>query len=189
MGSWSVPREKESGRRCRAAKKRKWRLWGTGWVIPRETFGPARGQGQETRAQQFTIPFSTGGTGPCHKNCGTGPVVHRLGASSRGIGSLGRGSEAPLHLVPSPFQDGADTICRFFWRPAPRSRQSHWRDGVPTAVRRAKARIFSRCDSCPDNWSLPPVAIGAAEEVTKPSKPSRQRPPWAVRRAGRPQRK
>ena len=29
-------------------------------------------------------------------------------------------------------------------------------DGVPIAVRRAKARISSGCDSCPDNWSLPP---------------------------------
>jgi hypothetical protein len=47
--------------------------------------------------------------------------------------------------------------------------------GVPIAVRREKARIFSGCDSRPDNWSLPPVAIGAAAEVTKPSKPSRQR--------------
>jgi hypothetical protein len=42
-------------------------------------------------------------------------------------------------------------------------------------VRRGKARIFSGCDSRPDNWSLQPVAIGAAAEVTKPSKPSRQR--------------
>ena len=47
--------------------------------------------------------------------------------------------------------------------------------GVPIAVRREKARIFSGCDSRPDNWSLHPVAIGAAAEVTKPSKPSRQR--------------
>ena len=60
--------------------------------------------------------------------------------------------------------------------------------GVRVAVRREKARIFSGCDSRPDNWSLHPVAIGAAAEVTKPSKPSRQRAALAVRRAGRPQR-
>src|SRR5262249_20840910 len=48
-------------------------------------------------------------------------------------------------------------------------------DGLPIAVRRAKARISSGCDSRPDNWSLHPVAIGAAVEVTKPPKPSRQR--------------
>ena len=42
-------------------------------------------------------------------------------------------------------------------------------------MRRAKARISSGCDSRPDNWSLHPVAIGAVAEVTKPSKPSRQR--------------
>ena len=42
-------------------------------------------------------------------------------------------------------------------------------------MRRAKARISSGCDSRPDNRSLHPVAIGAAVEVTKPSKPSRQR--------------
>jgi hypothetical protein len=60
--------------------------------------------------------------------------------------------------------------------------------GVAIAVRCEKARIFSRCKSCPDNWSLHPVAIGAAAEVTKPSKPSRQRAALAVRRAGRPQR-
>src|SRR6516225_7640309 len=47
--------------------------------------------------------------------------------------------------------------------------------GLPVAVRRAKARISSGCDSRPDNWSLHPVAIGAAVEVTRPSKPSRQR--------------
>ena len=40
---------------------------------------------------------------------------------------------------------------------------------------REKARIFCGCESRPDNRSLPPVAIGAAAEVTKPSKPSRQR--------------
>jgi hypothetical protein len=40
----------------------------------------------------------------------------------------------------------------------------------------------------PGNWSLQPVAIGAAAEVTKPSKPSRQRAALAARRAGRPQR-
>jgi hypothetical protein len=62
------------------------------------------------------------------------------------------------------------------------------RDGVPIAVRREKARIFSGCKSRPDNWSLHPVAIGAAAEVTKPSKPSRQRAALAARRAGRPQR-
>jgi hypothetical protein len=60
--------------------------------------------------------------------------------------------------------------------------------GVPIAVRRAKARISSGCESRPDNWSLHPVAIGAAVEVTKPSKPSRQRAALAARRAGRPQR-
>src|SRR6516225_8324361 len=49
--------------------------------------------------------------------------------------------------------------------------------GLPVAVRRAKARISSGCNSRPDNWSLHPVAIGAAVEVTKPSKPSRQ---WAA---------
>ena len=47
-------------------------------------------------------------------------------------------------------------------------------DGVPIAVRREKARISSGCDSRPDNWSLHPEAIGAAAEVTKPSKPSRE---------------
>jgi hypothetical protein len=47
--------------------------------------------------------------------------------------------------------------------------------GLPVAVRRGKARIFSGCKSRPDNWSLHPVAIGAAVEATKPSKPSRQR--------------
>ncbi len=41
-------------------------------------------------------------------------------------------------------------------------------------MRREKARIFSGCDPRPDNWSLHPVAIGAAAEVTKPSKPSRK---------------
>src|SRR5262249_28300725 len=46
---------------------------------------------------------------------------------------------------------------------------------VSIAVRRAKARISSGCDSRPDNWSLHPVAIGAAVEGTKTSKPSRQR--------------
>ena len=46
---------------------------------------------------------------------------------------------------------------------------------VRYCVRRGKARIFSGCDSRPDNWSLHPVAIGAAAEVTKPSKPSRPR--------------
>src|SRR4051795_11348796 len=47
--------------------------------------------------------------------------------------------------------------------------------GAPVAVRRGKARIFSGCKSRPDNWSLHPVAIGAAVEATKPSKPSRPR--------------
>jgi hypothetical protein len=61
--------------------------------------------------------------------------------------------------------------------------------GFYIAVRREKARIFRGCDSHPDNWSLHPVAIGAAAEVTKPSKPSRQRAASSARRAGRPQRK
>src|SRR4051794_15325552 len=60
--------------------------------------------------------------------------------------------------------------------------------GVPIAVRRGKARIFSGCNSRPDNWSLHPVAIGAAVEATKPSEPSRQRAALAAPRAGRPQR-
>ena len=47
--------------------------------------------------------------------------------------------------------------------------------GLPVAVRREKAWIFRGCNSRPDNWSLHPVAIGAAVEVTEPSKPSRQR--------------
>jgi hypothetical protein len=50
-----------------------------------------------------------------------------------------------------------------------------WDHGLPVAVRREKARVFSGCKSRPDNWSLHPVAIGAAVEATKPSKPSRQR--------------
>src|SRR5262245_49778760 len=54
-------------------------------------------------------------------------------------------------------------------------RREDLRRGACVAVRRAKARISSGCDSRPDNWSLHPVAIGAAVEVTKPSKPSRQR--------------
>src|SRR4051795_7332181 len=49
------------------------------------------------------------------------------------------------------------------------------REGLPIAMRRGKARIFSGCKSRPDNWSLHPVAIGAAVEATKPSKPSRPR--------------
>src|SRR6478752_322205 len=52
-----------------------------------------------------------------------------------------------------------------------------WRVGHNVAVRRGKARIFSGCKSRPDNWSLHPVAIGAAVEATKPSKPSRS---WAA---------
>src|SRR4051794_41893027 len=60
--------------------------------------------------------------------------------------------------------------------------------GVPIAVRRAKARIFSGCKPRPDNWSLHPVAIGAAVEATKPSEPSRPRAALAARRAGRAQR-
>src|SRR5262245_12537831 len=54
-------------------------------------------------------------------------------------------------------------------------RREDLRRGACVAVRRAKARISSGCDSRPDNWSLHPVAIGAAVEVTRPSKPSRQR--------------
>jgi hypothetical protein len=48
-------------------------------------------------------------------------------------------------------------------------------DGVRITVRRAMARIPSGCDSRPDNRSLYAVAVGAAAEVTKPSKPSRRR--------------
>ena len=55
------------------------------------------------------------------------------------------------------------------------SETRHVHIGVPIAVPRGKARIFSGCNSRPDNWSLHPVAIGATAEVTKPSKPSRQR--------------
>src|SRR6185312_3601546 len=69
---------------------------------------------------------------------------------------------------------------RYGWGNAPlgsRRRNSPWTagHGLPVAVRRGKARIFSGCDSRPDNWSLHPVAIGAAVEATKPSKPSRKR--------------
>src|SRR5215471_10156799 len=41
-------------------------------------------------------------------------------------------------------------------------------------MRREKVLVFSRCNSYPATGSLQPVAIGAAVEVTKPSKPSRQ---------------
>src|SRR3954468_24792604 len=52
-------------------------------------------------------------------------------------------------------------------------------------VRRAKARIFSGCDSRPATGSLQPVAIGAVAEVTKPPEPSMQRVAQATPRAGR----
>jgi hypothetical protein len=42
-------------------------------------------------------------------------------------------------------------------------------------VRRERWRFFSGCNSHPATESLQPVAIGAAVEVTKPSKPSRKR--------------
>jgi hypothetical protein len=63
-------------------------------------------------------------------------------------------------------------------RTRPRPAACAAREGVPIAVRLAKARISSGCDSRPDNWSLPPVALRAAVEGTKPSKPSR--PPAAL---------
>jgi hypothetical protein len=53
-------------------------------------------------------------------------------------------------------------------------------------VRRGKARISSGCDSRPATWSLQPVAIGAAVEVTKPPEPSMERVASATPRAGRP---
>jgi hypothetical protein len=53
--------------------------------------------------------------------------------------------------------------------------ESGTRDGVRIAVRRAKARICSGCDSRPDNCSLHPLAIGAAAAVTRLSNPSGQR--------------
>jgi hypothetical protein len=53
-------------------------------------------------------------------------------------------------------------------------------------VRRDKAWIFSGCNSRPATGSLQPVAIGAAVEATKPSKPSRNMGRLAVQRAGRP---
>ena len=52
------------------------------------------------------------------------------------------------------------------------------RRGDAIAVRRERARIFGGYDSRPESWSLHPVAIGATAEVTKPSKPSRQRAAW-----------
>ena len=49
-----------------------------------------------------------------------------------------------------------------------------------------KAWFFSGCKSHPATGSLQPVAIGAAVEVTKPPKPSRQMGRLAMRRADRP---
>ena len=46
--------------------------------------------------------------------------------------------------------------------------------GHAIAVRRAKGSDLQRVRFPPGNWSLHLVAIGAAAEVTKPSKPSRK---------------
>ena len=76
-----------------------------------------------------------------------------------------RRADAPKHVDPPQ-------------RPSPSGRhgrtspsQSH---GVSLCVRRVKVLVFSGCKSRLATGSLRPGAIGAAVEVTKPSKPSRQ---------------
>ena len=70
---------------------------------------------------------------------------------------------------------------------APRGQTDSGRtSGSDRGVRREKVLVFSGCNSHPATGSLQPVAIGAAVEVTKPSKPSRKTGRMATRRAGRP---
>ncbi|MBA7652289.1 hypothetical protein ES703_60119 [subsurface metagenome] len=57
---------------------------------------------------------------------------------------------------------------------------------IVATVRRGKALVLSGCETRPATGSLRPVAIGAAAEATKPSKPLVERVPWGLRdQAGR----